>query len=278
MASLGAQTAPTVIYPLDLHSGDAFPGGDRGFVFLRQGSGEDRPFVVYRPDGSLAYRVRLPGVVIDAAFEADGSAAVALTGPTATLLLLNPDGRTALKLTPTAFQPNRVAFAPDHTLWILGSARPDGGGILRHFSRDGALLSSYLDRPSISDSIDRAGRAHLGLSREHVGIYDPSRREWTELDFEGHITGHWILPYPEVDQGALPEPPPAPRFQGFGFTRNGQLFARIFGAGITVQRFDKKTLKWQPVGEPGSFLIGVNGESLMLATTTVPLRVITLLP
>ncbi len=274
LSLLAAQDLSPVVYPVELHSGDSFPRGDHGFVFLTRGPGEKHPFTAYRPDGSLAYRAELPDVV-DAAFDVDGSAAVLLhSASEASVALLSPAGLVGQRLPLAGFVPSRIAFGGDHTLWVLGSP----GAILRHYSRQGALLKDYLERPPISDSADRAGPAFLGVSRDRVGIYDPAAREWTELDFNGKVTGHWTLPFPEEELHNLPEPPPAPRFQGFGFTEDGRLFARVFGAGINVQQFDKEAGQWRRVGPYGGYLIGVNGSALMVAVSTVPLRVVTLQP
>ena len=94
-----------------------------------------------------------------------------------------------------------VAFAPDHSVWTTGTrtrARPENKTdylVLRHFSREGALLGAYLPRPSFASDREPAGSiaALPGLhsANGRVGMYLPEGESLVFADRTGSCV-RWV--------------------------------------------------------------------------------------
>jgi hypothetical protein len=245
------------LYPLNIT-----PTFDHGYLAVYEQGG----FAVYAPDGSLALRSASPGggFTVNVDIDSDGSVAAVVhshNSRTGDIRLFSPDGSPAGRIATDVYQPSHVCFAPDHSVWVLGSEEllpvreRTNYSLLRHYSRTGALLGEFFPRSSFPEAGD-PGQVMVGMWRLRIAggrigaALNMGPRKgllWLETDLTGAETGRWAVP-----STAAP----------MAMTDNGTVY--VGGGGLFV--LDRASGAWKPV-PPSSkdTLLGAEGNSLVFA-------------
>jgi hypothetical protein len=161
------------------------------------------------------------------------------------------------------YVPTYVAFAPDGSIWTTGTRDRSSGRttndytILRHFSREGALLGAYLPRSSFPGQREPAepvtALPALRIANGRVGMYfsgdGRKNHVWVEVDLKGNELGRWLLDNVDGSPAA--------------FSEAGVVYARSISG---IYRLDRSAGNWTviPVASLGT-LVGSDGESLVFA-------------
>jgi hypothetical protein len=241
-------------------------------------------FTAYSPNGQFAYQkiLQLPGghdpVFHDVDFDTDGNAAVAVSAQTATsgfingILLLDPNGADVTFVDTGRYVPDRIAIAPDRTIWTLGwqrdaqTNRPDRQdyNIVRQFSTDGKELNAYLPRaafpPGLEPGMQSPG-VSIAVTSDRVGILANSghtsvQQEWVELDLTGKVIGRARV------EGALRETYLA------AFTSDDHVYV---ASNPGVYTLDQATHTWKQIPKQVTgYLIGADGDSLVYNVQSQP--------
>jgi hypothetical protein len=239
------------------------PRFDHGYLAVYEWKG----IGVYSASGELKYRIpNLSNVsTSDVAIDKDGTAVTAgnLSDGKGALWLWNSAGSNIRVIETPEYVPTYVAFAHDGSIWTTGTRdqtkrhTPDDYAILRHFSREGALLGAYLPRSSIPTEREPAeavtALSALRIANGRIGVYLPGGGRklhvWIEFDLNGKELGRWLL-------NSIDGHPAA-------FTEAGVVFTRSTDG---IYRLDRAAGNWihTSIAAPGT-LVGADGESLVFA-------------
>ena len=160
------------------------------------------------------------------------------------------------------YWPTQVAFAPDHSLWTIGSLAEFWDLItadylfLRHYARDGTELGRYLSRGSFPhpDDIHKEpltlpmiGLWELRVTSDRVTAILHRPHMWVQTDLDGKEIGRWNI-----------GPDGRPR----AITADGNVW-RMRNKQLEV--FDRVTSLWKsaPAILPDGNLIGAQGSELI---------------
>lgn len=248
------------------------PAFDHGYVAVY----EDVGIAVYASDGSLAMRIASPdgGRIHNADIHPDGSVVIATEreewpSEVGGVSIFNPDGSLAGRIATGPYVPSQVCFAPDHSIWTLGSEdwrRLSGGNrdrrdlldyfLLRHYSSGGALLGEYFSRSQFPADINTdPGRIFVGfgglrIANGRIGAVlwnagKDNQHLWLEADLDGKETGRWSVP-----SGAKPS----------AMTESGSIYAQGHG----LWALDRASGSWRSVPQPSNDkLLGAEGNTLV---------------
>jgi hypothetical protein len=265
------------------------PKWANGFLIAYQSVREPSQVFLFNRSGQLVLhtRIDIPNYgeikIFDVAASADGSVVISAsgTGVGAFLALLNSSGTIDRIIKDPAFPLARLCFAPDGTLWAMGSYldhsihRPEDMPdypTLRHYSRDGQLLGSMLPRNSFAlRTWQEPGLfALLVASRDRIGIYSRSANEWVEVSPAGEIIGRW--------EGV--NMPDHSDITGVGMLADGSLYVSAQGPSaehprqigfLGVYSLDKQSGEWKPFnvfdesGKKRSTMIyGADGDTFLV--------------
>jgi hypothetical protein len=173
--------------------------------------------------------------------------------------------------------PQRVAVAPDGTIWVAGieilSTPPAGksksllnlinpdGKIIRHLDALGNSLTSYIAQSTIHDVSSLMASSNLmGSSSKRIAWYSASEQRYVE------IAGEVITDLP-----VLPLPVPGARASGIALTDDGRTFVSIVYGGpkrVAILMLDQSRSKWLTIddrvlGDRIQLLYGAEGGSLV---------------
>jgi hypothetical protein len=199
----------------DLWLNYSFPGRpvpkwQNGFLLAYQTHNEPSAIFAFDRSGQMVFnkKIEIPGsgeiLIRDTAASVDGRFAIAGSG-TATgqfIASLTPSGAMAWVVKSTDFGTERILFAPDGTLWAFGHAfgpsirRPEDVPdypTLRQYDSQGNLVRSVLSKSTFTFKTWKLPdmRAFLLTTRDRIGIYSDSAREWVEVSFNGEVLGRW---------------------------------------------------------------------------------------
>jgi hypothetical protein len=234
---------------------------------------------VYASDGRFNFMapVRLPDAAVvwtyDVAVDPDGGFAVAALGGVgdirditkAGIVLLDGQGIQTGSVDTGAFRTTHLATTGDGSIWALGYQPRGVAGdynVLRQYSRQGALLASYLPRSMFPRGLDPAGSGasgHVLASGDRIALVllsgmTGSEREVIELDLKGSVLGRMRI------DGDLS--------RSFALTSDGNLYgwtaARNPDA-ATLKLFNPKAGTATEVEHlaPTSSLLGADGANLV---------------
>ncbi len=251
----------------------------RNGYLLRFSKQFDPVIRVYAPDGRFALNipVSLPGAGLawaeDVAVDSDGSFAIGATGsPSANerilqhaLVLDDANGVQTAVIDTRNFVPGHVAFAGDHSIWVLGAQRkyeqPYTGDymILRKYSRTGELIGSSLPRSTFPKGLE-PGMAGAGgevfTARNRIAVVAVSGEtshslELIELDTDGHVFGRMQWQLHNVTN--------------FAFTADGHFYSFLqYGReGIDLIDIPAGTVKNLKSPAPAVYLMGADGNDLV---------------
>ena len=263
---------------------------DNGYIFQMNGGHEPSTgLAVYNRDARLAYQANLtapdgtPAYLHQKGVVADTDGTVILTmwfggyGGFAPvkgggIIFLDPNGRQTQFIDTGRFMPATLCFAPDHSLWTVGTQfGPQDGDVrgadyplVRHYSRDGKLIGAFLARASFPPGLTpgSSGISWMRAANDRIGIMTypgqvSDTPTWVELDFQGKEIGRWKLGGSDLGNG------------GWAFTSDAQLYARP-RIGSSQRRllsvFDRSTSSWHAIGsgsDPGVQLMGADGTDLV---------------
>lgn len=167
------------------------------------------------------------------------------------------------------FEPQRIVFGSDATLWVLGSQLGEGRrirtapphAVLRHYAADGRVIGEHLQWPAIACGLHPAinhgeGNPALTTFADGVGVMLPACHEWLELDSEGNVARKVVWRYPSQKDNWLMFTASTPHHAVFGYM-GGHLF-----------QLDRDNGDWKPVLQSDSTpasatLLGSDGEALV---------------
>lgn len=240
------------------------PAVDHGYLAVYETGG----IAVYAPDGSLTARIGSPAgaAIINADMDSDGSIATAVEAyrpMTGTISFFGRDGMPNGQIVTGEYIPSQVCFAPDRSIWTLGSEESQPSGeradyfLLRHYSRGGGLLGQFLARSSFPSAID-PGLAAMGLGAiriadGRIGVMLSNAGEtrhnlWLELGLDGKELGRWT----GSDAAQMPR----------AMTASGAVYAQ--GKGLYM--LDRASGSWKPVPRSSNgSLLGADGDTLIFA-------------
>jgi hypothetical protein len=195
---------------------------------------------VYRQDGRFAFNVKAR--ISDAAVDTDGSLIVAQ--PDRGIAMFDRAGRQTAFIDTKYFSPERIAVAPDHSIWVLG--RGDDM-ILRKYSREGTLLGSWLPRSDPGGS----ATSLIASGTRIAAIVDS--REIIELDLSGKVLGRMHLDRAD--------------FLNFALTSDGNLYTwdqtlMPYGGLILLDPVTGTSTKLESPGHQ-YLMIGADGNNLV---------------
>jgi hypothetical protein len=248
----------------------------RNGQLFRFSSLADRVIRVYAPDGRFAFNIPifLPGAdsswAEDVGVDSDGTFVVAARGTKRFgLVMLDSNGVQTSFIDTQDFRPGRVAIAPDHSIWVLGSRErskknPDYM-ILRKYSRQGELAGSYLPRSSFAPGLEpgSAGVSESVMAAENrivvvaVSGQVSNLRELIELDGNGNVLGRMRSDHDNIMRFAL--------------TADGHVYgccavrAAHPESTLSLTLFDVTagTSSSVDAPQPRSWLMGADGENLV---------------
>ena len=182
------------------------PKWQNGFLLAYQTRNEPSAIFVFDRSGQMVLnkRIEIPGsgeiLIRDTAASLDGRFAIsgsnAATGQFIVSLTLS--GAIAWIVKSTDFGAQRIAFAPDGTLWAFGHAfgpsirQPEGVpdyATLRQYDSAGNLVKSVLPKSTFAKQPDLG--AFMVTTRDKIGIYSDWATEWVELSLSGEVLGRW---------------------------------------------------------------------------------------
>ena len=184
--------------------------------------------------------------------------------------LLDSAGQPTLTVKTGSYLPQRLAFAPDHTLWTVGyndgyERREENFPVIHHYARTGEALGKALPWSQIAGEVNAytalqlivggrwlfASNDRLGFIMLHSGYWT-----WIEVGYGGNLLGTYDL----SRNGELNEP--------IAITASNGVYARIW----KDKRFngwavlDRAKGSWRRVtGFPKGRIIGSEGDNLIFA-------------
>jgi hypothetical protein len=239
------------------------PRFDHGYLAVYEWKG----IGIYAASGELKCRIpNLPNVsTTNVAVDKDGTAVTAgnFSDGKGALWLWSSAGSNIRVIQAPDYVPTYVAFAPDGSIWTTGTRdrinrhTRDDYAILRHFSREGALLGAYLPRSSFSTEREPAepvtALSALRIANGRIGVYlsggGRKHHVWIEFDLNGKELGRWLLNNIDGHPAA--------------FTEAGGVYTRSTDG---IYRLDRAAGNWivTSIAAPGT-LVGADGESLVFA-------------
>ncbi len=162
------------------------------------------------------------------------------------------------------FEPQRVIFTADGSLWTLGfQMSPDRKitetvphATFRRYSADGTELGEYLKWPAFSCGLHPAIVPRMFSSALGISVLFQQCNEW--VDFS--MTGQYTSPITLTD-------PPGKRksdsFHGMAMTNGGDVYAGFAGS---LYRLDRQKGAWSalPPGQAFDLILGSDGETLVV--------------
>jgi hypothetical protein len=203
-----------------------------------------------------------------AAFSADGKGA-------GFIAFVEPDNTKEIVRT-YPYAPRRIAMAADGTVWAAGFEIVDGfekdksinlqHGVLRHFSKDGKLIESFLPRSTLASALPMA-EGFIGSFGDGVGWYAGPLGQAGAGYFE--VRGGRLTRYP------IPVLADGERVTGFATTANGAAFVSVHSPlshSWHLLTLGRSTSTWSAVALPGlaatetwGRLAGSEGNELVFA-------------
>jgi hypothetical protein len=162
----------------------------------------------YALDGTFAFNapIRTPDgkltSAIDIDVDSDDTFAVAVNSGVA---LLDSRGIQIGFIATKRFEPQRLAIAQDHSIWVLGIEAKSDAMVLRKYSHDGRPLGSYGQVPHF-----HVGRTALMTSGNEIAI--AAGGDLVRLDSEGNLLARMRLDYSKISVAE------------FAFTSDGKLY------------------------------------------------------
>jgi hypothetical protein len=185
---------------------------------------------------------------------------------------ISPDGQSSRIISTAPYSPTQVAWAPDGTIWTVGSEWMDGinpnANVMRHFSASGTLIASGEARSKFNSNPLRLAYGYLVAARDRIGWYAPTRGDRTGVYLEVAPDFSAITRYPGIPVGGAAG-------QGYveslACTDAGNVFLAFRPAGkkSITYTLDRTTRGWVAVAVPplnGSsapLLVGNDGEQLV---------------
>ena len=268
--------AGDIVVKGDIYPRNIVPTFDHGYL----GVYDEQGVSVYKPDGSLAMKVlrQANSSVDNVDMDVDGSVVAAISRSTSDgmIAIFSPDGSLMREIVTSPYIPSQLAFAPDHSIWVVGSllprsqSEPVDFALLRHYARSGELLGQFFPFSTLAENVS-ANQINVGLwrirvTKNRIGMglsrhAPPGGSLWIEAGLDGKEIGHW-----EVPLGKHPA----------AMMDDGEIYA--VGGGLSV--LDRTTGTWKPV--PAAWndnLLGADANSLVYAlrggnilTRHVPVR------
>lgn len=267
---------------------------DKGYVFqlIDAGHAPSTGLAVYGPTGMLAYQVNVlapdgtPAFLNQQGVAADTDGTVILAmwyggyGGFAPVkgggvVVLDPNGKQVQFIDTARYMPNAVCFAPDHSVWMLGTQfGPKDGDIrgadyslVRHYLRDGKQFGAFLSRASFAAGLPPggSGMSWMRAAGDRIGMMAypgmvSDTPTWVELDLQGKEIGRWKLGASNQGNG------------GWGYTSDGRLFAWPYNTESKKRAlvvFDKASSTWQAVsGGLNTQIMGADGSDLVFLGKT----------
>jgi hypothetical protein len=192
---------------------------------------------VYERDGTFAFYapIRTPDgnltTARDISVDSDDSFVVATNQG---LALLDSRGLQTGFIKTNGFWVGHVVITEDHSIWVLGhSLRPKGDyTILRKYSREGALLGSWLPSstfaPGVPEPGYEGGRTRLMASGNEIAV--AAGGDLIHLDGDGKVLGRMRL-----DKSM--------KLQEFAFTSDGRFYGWGIHDGLVLFDLDAVTCK-----------------------------------
>ncbi|MDR3702181.1 MAG: hypothetical protein P4L56_21220 [Candidatus Sulfopaludibacter sp.] len=262
-----------MIYQGDISPLHITPTFDHGYLIVWERNTDAdmnlKRIGVYGPGGALAYHatIQLPNQkhlrLLNGAADTDDTVAVAFDNPGG-FAVLDPSGKQIRTVVTGLYVPEQICFAPDHTIWVAGQARPEQDyKIFRKYTPDGQELGEFLPkstfRPSLVSVRTVGGRALSASADRIVSLLrsdapGPAPLEWVELNFDGKLIGR---------------PGQHRYFFPWALTPDGTIYAREGGDKFVF--FDRAGAGWKPVPvTPQGSLAGAdrNGLVFQLPNTT----------
>jgi len=234
---------------------------------------------LFGSDGVLLFKasVQLPGgdlgEVRNAGVDCDGTLAIAFQavspqhrGKDGGIALFDSTGTQTRVIGTPGFWPTQVAFAPEHSIWTIGSLghRVEDTSadyeILRHYSQDGTELGRFLPRSSFPYRKSEGpagivqpvvmpmfGGWELRVTPNQVDILLHHYNLWIVTDFNGVEKGRW-----DISKGVRP----------WAITDDGKAW---LVDGRTLRLFDRAQGLWRATSSsaPGKSLLGADGMDLV---------------
>ncbi len=244
----------------DIRPLNIVPTFDHGYLGVYDAQGVS----VYKPDGSLAMKVsRQANSSIDNVdMDVDGSvvAAISHSASGGTIAIFNPDGSLIREIVTSPYIPSQLCFAPDHSIWVVGSllprsqSEPVDFALLRHYARSGELLGQFFPLSTLAKKVSEnqmnVGLWRIRVTKDRIGMAlsrnaPPGGYLWLEAGLDGKEIGHW-----EIPRGKHPA----------AMMDDGQIYA----VGDSLSVLDRTTGRWEPV--PAAWndnLLGAEANSLV---------------
>ena len=181
---------------------------------------------------------------------------------------ISPDGVTSQVVRTGLYAANRIAIAPDGTVWTAGRERlehPMGksfadqfnpqADVIRHIDRSGKVVASFVKQSTIRDPLSlQKVTNHLRVSRDRVAWYSNKEQRYVEISSSGSVT--------DIEGLALPG---LPMITGFALTGNGDIFVSAQYSNphkLSVSMLDRETRAWMPIGQ-GFPIYGAEEDELV---------------
>jgi hypothetical protein len=258
------------------------PKWQNGYLLAYQTYREPSALFAFDRSGQMVLnkRIEIPGsgeiIIRDTAASIDGRFAITGSG-TATgrfIASLTPSGAMAWIVKSTDFAAERIGFAPDGTLWAFGHVfgpsirKPEDvpdHPTLRQYDSEGHLARSVLPKSSFALTTWKQPdmRAYMVPTRDRIGIYSDSAREWVEVSFDGEVLGRWKgMELPEYDFAT-----------GAALLPNGHVYVSVqyhtsprTEVLLQVFKLDKQSGRWSIVDQnPDTHdILGVDGDQVVM--------------
>jgi hypothetical protein len=168
---------------------------------------------IVAPDGTA-------GHLRDAAVDLDGTVGLAMfyggyggRGHVkgGAIVLVDRNGKQKLLAETGRWLPARLCFAPDHSIWVLGTQyAPLHAGddkdhvqrgdypLVRKYSSVGELEGEYLPRSLFPAGLPPGDAGAIRAAKDRIGMVTyagmtSNNPEWIELNFDGKLRGRWPL-------------------------------------------------------------------------------------
>lgn len=238
---------------------------------------------VYDPSGREMFEAGIvapdgtPGHLRDAAVDTDGTVGIAMSYggyggkghvKGGAIVLVDRNAKQKLLAETGRWLPARICFAPDHSIWVLGTQFAplhDGDDqdhvqrgdypLIRKYSSSGKLDGEYLPRSLFPGGLPPGDNGVIRAANDRIGVVTYSGAvanspEWIELNFDGKLTGRWQLG-PQATSDSVTR-----RMTYYLHTLSLTADARLFAetdncppegrCSFRLVLFDKTTSTWQP--------------------------------
>jgi hypothetical protein len=256
------------------------PKWQNGFLLAYQTHNEPSAIFAFDRRGQLVLnkRIEIPDagevVIRDTAASLDGRFAITGWGTAsgAFIASLTSSGAMAWMVNSTSYAAERIAFAPDGTLWAFGHVSdpairrsqdaPDYP-TLRQYDSQGHLVRAVLSRDSFAFRtwLRPDAQAFMVTTSDRIGIYTDAAREWVEVSLNGDVLARWKgMDIPEHDHAT-----------GAALLPNGAVYVSVQyhttprTEVLQTYKLDKLSGKWNTVGQDTRTppILGVDGEQIV---------------